>query len=79
VLLEDEKWSGISSIYSVKTKSLLIKEVLLLAKEKINQSNDQTTQGHHKKTLKDVKQKNPLNWGVLDLVESVQQKEVRED
>ncbi|MEH7545348.1 hypothetical protein [Neobacillus vireti] len=50
-----------------------------MVNEKNNQSVDDNTTGQHKKTLDDIKKKSPMNWGVLDIAESVQHQNTRED
>jgi hypothetical protein len=55
------------------------KGVFTVVKEKMNQSNDDNKSGQHKKTLDDIKKKSPMDWGVLDLAESVQHQTAEED
>ena len=50
-----------------------------MVNEKNNQSNDLTTTGQQKKTLDDIKKKSPMNWGILDIAESVQHQNTSED
>ncbi|WP_160723028.1 hypothetical protein [Bacillus sp. USDA818B3_A] len=50
-----------------------------MVKEKRNDDNNEYSNKQQQKTLKDIKKRNPLNWGVLDLPESVQHKDTPEE
>ena len=70
--------AGISSIYGVNTMNTN-KGVDTMAKEKMNPSNDNNNSEQHKKTLDEMKKKSPMDWGVLDLAESVLHRTTREE
>jgi len=50
-----------------------------LEKDRMSKENNDPATEQNRKTLDDIKKKNPLNWGVLDMAESVQHSPSRED
>ncbi|WP_180960132.1 hypothetical protein [Neobacillus cucumis] len=49
-----------------------------MEKEQTNNINKEDVKGQNQNLLSDIKKKNPLNWGVLDVAESVQHRDCKE-
>ncbi|MEH7119260.1 hypothetical protein V7128_17865 [Neobacillus vireti] len=49
-----------------------------MAKDRMSEENNGPAKGQNRKTLDDIKKKNPLNWGVIDMAESVHHPQSRD-